>query len=102
MRDKYGNYLTFNQYIQKWKTGIQNITPIQQTNIQIRSNWIILVGISGGIITSLFAAKTLWWLVIILTGALLVTITQQLGAYQKKRILDTIEKEVNSNEFIQR
>ena len=92
LKDKLGNKLTWSEYIARWQEGMKNITPIQQTNIQIRGTWIIIIGITGGLGVSLFAAKTLWWLVLILTGALVNTVVQQLGAYQKKRILDTIEK----------
>jgi len=90
--DKYGNKLSWSEYFSKWKQGIANVTPLQQTNITIRGTWIILAGVTGGLIISLTSIKTLWWLVLILSGALVNTIVQQLGQYQKKNILDTIEK----------
>lgn len=92
-KDKQGNKLTWKEYIARWKQGIQNISPLQQIRVQIRSTWITLVGIVGGIIICLFSIATLWWLLLILIGALGNTIVQQIGLFQRKKIFDSFTTE---------
>jgi len=94
MRDKYGNYLTLKEYMARWKSGIDSITPYQQTNTQLKFTKIVIVGIIGGIIYSIISIKNLWWLLIILVGALGNTAVQLVGLIQKRNILKNIE-EVN-------
>ncbi|KKN16035.1 hypothetical protein LCGC14_0979970 [marine sediment metagenome] len=91
LKDKQGNKLTYSEYMQRWKSGIQSVTPLQQIKIQIRSTIIMLVGILAGIIVTLFNIKTLWWVLIILVGVFGVTSVQLLGSLQKKKALEDIE-----------
>lgn len=98
-KDAKGNKLTWKQYIARWKQGIQLMTPYQQLSIQYRSTWIMLFGIIAGIIICLFSIKTLWWLMIILVGALGSTATQQVGLYQRKNMFKKL-MEANANELI--
>ena len=91
MRDKEGNYLTVKEWLQRWKRGINNITPLQQTNIQIQGTFIIILGLCAGIVISILGFKTLWWLMIILIGGLFNTAIQLLGLWQKKIILKRFE-----------
>ncbi len=101
-KDKKGNELTRKEFMQRWKSGIQSVTPLQQIKIQVRSTMIMLVGILAGIIVTLFNIKTLWWVLIILVGVFGVTSVQFLGLLQKKKVLEDIElimkKEVKQND----
>jgi|TARA_R100000093_G_scaffold70867_2_gene45029 membrane glycosyltransferase len=90
-KDKAGNQLTWKEFGERWKKGIEGITPLQQTRTSINSTWIMLVGIVAGLIITLIAIKTLWWLSIILTGALFNTVVVQIGNYQKYFILKRLE-----------
>lgn len=100
MKDKAGNYLTFKQYMQRWRSGIENVTPLQQVNIQIKGTYIIILGLCCGIFITCLNIKSLWWLTLILVGGLFNTVIQWVGLYQKKmvfkRIYDNQEKEVIS------
>jgi len=55
--------------------------------MQVYSTWIILIGILCGIVMTALAFKNVWWLTIILIGALFNTSIQMLGLIQKKRLL---------------
>lgn len=94
MKDKYGNYLTWKEYLDRWKEGIKGITPYQLTIQQLRGMNIILLGLVCGIVVTFFNLKNLWWLTIILTGGLYVNITQYIGTWQKKKALENIEKQL--------
>ncbi len=100
-KDKEGNKLTYKQFIKKWSEGIQKVTPLQQTRIQVRSTKISLIGIVSGIGVSIWKFENLWWVLLILLGVLGVTSMQLLGMIQKRNILENIEKlkeEVNNND----
>ena len=99
-KDKQGNKLTRKEFFERWKKGIQMVTPLQQIRIQIRSTKISLIGVVAGIGVSIYNFKNLWWVLLILLGVLGVTSMQLLGMVQKRNILENIEKlnkEVNDN-----
>ena len=100
-KDKEGNKLTRKEFMQRWKQGIQMVTPLQQIRIQIRSTKISLIGVVGGIVISIYKFEQLWWVLLILLGVLGVTSMQLLGMVQKRNIFENIEKlnkEVNNND----
>lgn len=82
-QDKYGEKITWKQFFQRWKRGIEGITPLQQAEIMFKNTWLMVIGIIAGLVVSIIAYKTLWWLGIILFAALINTLIQQLGNYQK-------------------
>lgn len=86
-KDKQGNKLTFKQFIQRWKQGLTKIDALQQVKIQINSTIIMIIGILAGVFISIINIKTLWWLLIILVGALGNTSVSLLGLWQKKKLL---------------
>ncbi|KKM66098.1 hypothetical protein LCGC14_1484670 [marine sediment metagenome] len=99
-KDKEGNKLTRQEFFERWKKGIQMVTPLQQIRIQIRSTKISLIGVVGGIGISIYKFEQLWWVLLILLGVLGVTSMQLLGMVQKRNILENIEKlnkEVDDN-----
>ena len=50
---------------------------------------IAFLGLILGIIASAFAFKKLWWVEIILIGALFNTIIQWIGLWQKRKLLES-------------
>lgn len=88
--DKQGKKLTRKEFFQRWKEGIEGVNPYQQTKAQMNSTIIILIGIVCGIVVTSFIAKQMWWLIIILVGALFNTLIQLLGIRQKAKALKTI------------
>lgn len=92
MKDKEGNEITFSEFLVKWKQGIKNIPPLKQTQIQIRSTQITLLGIFLGIIMCCFSIKNLWWLLIILCGAFFNTWISIIGMKQKEKQLKEYDK----------
>jgi len=91
MKDKDGNYLTMKEWLERWKRGMMSITPLQQTNIQIKGTFIIILGLCAGIWISILGFNNLWWLMLILIGGLFNTGVQLLGLLQKKNILMRFE-----------
>lgn len=87
-RDKQGNALSFREFMARWKKGIEGVTPFQQLKAQMFSTLVMLLGFVCGIVVTLFAFKSSWWITIILLGGLLNTSIQYLGQWQKKRLLE--------------
>jgi len=85
------------EILSRWKQGVRDITPLQQSRMVYKNTYIMLIGILAGIVASGFAIKQLWWLEIILVSAFLNTVVVQIGNYQKYIILKTIEEETGGN-----
>jgi len=90
-KDKFGNELTFKEFMARWKSGIESVNPLQQTKMQIYSTWIIIIGLLCGIIMCIIGIKNLWWLMIILIGGLFNSSIQLLSLIQKKNLLQRFE-----------
>jgi amino acid transporter len=91
--DKKGNPVTFKQFKQKWRKGIEGITPLQQTKAQLLGTWITLTGIIAGMLVNVLVRlkNQWWWILIILSGSLILMLIQFLGTYQKYRIQKQID-----------
>lgn len=81
-------------FFQKWKKGIEMITPYQQAQLMYKNTWIMILGITLGLIVALLALKQLWWLAIILAAALFNTILVQIANYQKYMLLKRMEESI--------
>ena len=90
-KDKQGNELTFKEFMDRWKKGVEGITPLQQTKATISGTYITLAGIVLGIIASIIAFKVMWWVVVILIGAFIITFMQLVGLWQKMRLFKMME-----------
>ena len=97
-KDKFGNKLTFKEFITKWGEGISGISPLQKLKTQIGGTKIMLIGLFLGLCVSIYGWKNLWWVGIILIGALLNTGVQYLGLKQQKKILDDLEEQFKEPE----
>jgi len=60
----------------------------------------MLIGLFLGLCVAIYGWKNLWWVGIILIGALLNTGVQFLGLKQQKKILDDLEKQFKEPEII--
>jgi len=91
---KDGEKLTLKQFFKRWGSGIQGITPLQQTKTNIMGIWITITGIVAGIVVNvLIRLKDMWWwITIILVGSLILTLVQFLGSWQKFKRLKATEK----------
>ena len=90
-KDKEGNKLTSKEFIDKWKVGIENITPLQKTKTQLTGTKITLLGLVLGLCVTIYGWKNLWWVAIILVGAILTTGVQYLATKQQKKLYQDIE-----------
>lgn len=93
-KDKEGNWINYKEFKERFKKGLEGVTPLQLIKHQLKGMNIILIGLLCGIVICLFNIKTLWWLLIILIGGLYVNVTQYIGIWQKKKILENIEKQL--------
>lgn len=100
-KDKEGNKLTFKEFTSRWKSGIEEITPIQKIKTQILGTRIMLLGLFLGLCVSIYGWKNLWWVGIILIGALINTGVQYLALIQQRKLLDDIEKQFTEDEEIE-
>lgn len=90
-KDKDGKEVGGKEFMSRWKKGIEGVTPLQQIKVQVQSTWIMILGILLGFVIAVFNYHTLWWLGIILFGALGNTTMQLIGLYQKRIMLQQIE-----------
>ncbi len=79
------------EFLERWKKGIQSITPYQQTKITLFSNLLIIIGICIGLYATFNA---IWWLFIILLGSFGISIIQILGNIQKFLSLREIARQL--------
>jgi hypothetical protein len=97
-KDKNGNYLTWAEFMARWKSGMESVTPLQQTRIGMLGYIAIFAGILWGIVVT--AMINQWWLFTILIGSLVVSGVQFFGTMQKYLILTKLEKELHDDEKI--
>jgi len=98
-KDKQGNELKFKEFMKRWKSGVEGITPIQQTKTTLWSYPLVLGGIITGLV--IMSLRKEWWLVAILGGSLPMTLMGLLSTWQKykqqKIISDTMKELENEN-----
>jgi hypothetical protein len=88
---KSGERITPKEFMTRWKKGVEQITPLQQTKTQLRFVWMMIIGLVGGIVICAMNIRTLWWLAIILLAGLGNTTVSLLGTRQKKKLLESFE-----------
>jgi hypothetical protein len=88
-----GEIVTLKEFFKRWKKGAEEITPLQQTQVNQIGFITIFIGVIWGIIFSIRLKQ--WWLSVILTGSLIISSTSFLANWQKKTILKRIDKIMN-------
>jgi len=85
-----GEKVTWKQFFQRWKQGIQEVTPLQQCFINQLGYITVFIGIIWGLIISIITKQ--YWLSIILSGSLIISSTSFLSNWQRKEQLKKIDK----------
>jgi len=80
-------------FFKKWGEGIQKITPLQQSKINLIGNILVIIGVLIGLYAT-WISKTRW-LFVILCGSFLLTSMGLLANYQKYVALKKIEQDLN-------
>jgi hypothetical protein len=91
MKDRQGNKITFKEYIERWKKGITEVTPLQKVKIQLSGTEIMLFGLFAGLIVSLIGYKNLWWVAIIILGGIFNTIMQYISLLQQRNAFQNLD-----------
>jgi hypothetical protein len=91
-KDKQGNKLTFKEFLKRWKDGVETTSPLQQTKINLWSYPLVLGGIITGLV--IMGLRREWWLVLILSGSLPMTLMGLLSTYQKYKACKRIDEEI--------
>ena len=82
-KDRQGNHLSFKQFTGRYKEGVVNITPLQQTTTTLWAFIPMFAGIIWGIVVTLIGGT--YWMSLILCGALPITSVEFIGNVQKYR-----------------
>lgn len=104
MKDKYGNKLTIKEYLARWREGIDGITASQKLKAQQGGTRITLTGLFLGLAVSIYGWEKLWWVGIVLIGAIINTGVQYLGQRQQLNQLKKLEntEEVSIDELFEK
>lgn len=89
-RDRKGKELSSKQFMVRWKEGIINITPLQQTKTTLWSFIPMFAGLIWGIVATFIMGT--YWLTLILCGSLPITSVQFISNIQKYRAQSLAEK----------
>ncbi len=103
-KDREGKELSVSEFLSRFKEGVINITPYQQVKTQVVGTRISLIGIILGLGVSIYGYKYLWWVAIILVGALINTGVSYLSQVQQRNRFREIENQFKvpeSKAFIQ-
>ena len=84
-------------FMNRWKTGIQELSPLAQLKATQKGNWVMVVGLVAGIIVMLFKLSSFWWVELILGASLFNQAITMLGIQQKINMLNKFEQEANNN-----
>ncbi len=90
LKDKKGKKLSLKQFLSRWKEGVEGTSPLQQKKISLWSFVPLFAGIIWGIVISLMG-KT-YWLALILSGSLPLTIINFISTLQQYRSIKKIEE----------
>ncbi|GBE19386.1 hypothetical protein BMS3Abin17_00109 [archaeon BMS3Abin17] len=89
-RDRKGKKVKTKEFFKRWKDGVNGITPLQQVKTTLWSFPLIIGGLITGIVISIINKS--WWLVLILSGSLPITLMQIVSTYQKYRAIKRVEE----------
>ncbi len=87
---KDGEELSFKQFTKRWKSGVVDITPLQQTTTTLWSFIPLVAGILWGISVTLIGG--IYWMSLILSGSLPITLIQVIGTYQRYKSQSIADK----------
>jgi len=99
VRTKDGEIISTKEFIRRWKEGCNELTPLQSNKIQLRGTRITMLGIVCGLVISVINYRMVWWLGLILLGALFNTWVQYAGLMQQKKLFNNIENQFKDDIF---
>jgi membrane glycosyltransferase len=79
-------------FLEKWKAGIEKVTPLQRLEATQRSNWIMIVGLIAGMIVMLWKLKDFWWIELILGASLFNQVMTMIGMQQQIKAFRKVEE----------
>ena len=79
------------EFMAKFKQGVDQTTPLQSTQAQLTFTKITMFGIACGFVVSVYGAKNLWWLAIILGAAYGNNYIGYIALKQKLKLLSDLE-----------
>ena len=88
-----GDKLTFKQFLKRWKEGVVNISPVQQTKTSLWSMIPIFAGLIWGIVMTFMGGT--YWLCVILCGSIPITSMQFISNLQKYKAQKRAEDAFN-------
>ena len=91
-KTKDGEQITFKEFFKRWGEGIKEITPKQKLKTQLLGTRISMVGLILGLAVSIYAWEKMWWVGIVLIGAIINMEVQYLGFKQQLNMFDTMDK----------
>jgi len=80
-KDREGKELSFKEFLIRWKNGVVNITPLQQTKTSLWSMLPIFFGMLWGITVTFIGG--VYWMTLILTFSLPLMFINFIGMYQR-------------------
>lgn len=78
------------EFFSRWKGGIERITPMQMTRINMMGVILVAIGILIGIYST-YLTRT-WWLLVVLIGSFIMVLMNVATILQKYFLLNAIEK----------
>jgi len=88
-KDRNDKEVSVRQFVKRYKDGIVNITPLQQTQTTMWSFIPIFAGLIWGITVMVMAGT--WWMVLILGGSLPIISVQFIANLQKLKALKRVK-----------
>ena len=100
-KTKSGEVITWKEFGQRWKQGMQNLSPAQRTSNDIGSTWITLIGFIVALIALIFFNKTFgavtYGLILIFIGSVYANIVKLFSLYGQYNLFKGIEKTVEED-----
>ncbi len=94
-KTKSGEVITYQEFMKRWKQGMQNLSPKQRTQNDIGSTWVILIGFIVSIVALIFFSETFgaltYGLIIIFIGNAYANLVKLFSLYGQYNLYKSIE-----------
>lgn len=92
-KTKDGEVISWKEFFKRWGQGIEGISQLQKLKAQNNGYFLQLIGLLLGFVVAVLNYESLWWLAIVLFGALIVTGVAKIGVKQQMIQLQLLELE---------
>ena len=90
---KDGEVITWGEFMQKWKHGIENLTPLQKITNELRGTFITLIGFIVSFIAVIYAREGIgiisYGLILIFLGSIITTGLKWISLRQQIKIFQS-------------